>query len=410
MKTFKDRHNKIIGTLVFPHEKITCPYCFEHFHVSNCRVIATKEYKDNQGNIISAPNQVIKEVPTGLGSFTKYWVKPLLGPDNIRIGARRECPYCKHSLPRSIEFIADKTIAIVGQTSSGKSHYLTSLIKDLQSQNLRFVAGDGSRCVGLDQSVDDEFNSKYITPVFHEKQKLAVTDPASAVVRPEPLIFTVYLKNSNTRFNLMFYDVAGEDMRVKETRDDLCNYIMNASAMIYLIDPMVCERIPSHLPAHIVGDYKPSPSSERIFLNSIIGSILEHRGQDTSGHVDIPTVFALSKADILQYLSLKNENGENIIGEHNIFFRTPDYRNGLQIADMEGVSQEVEALLAAIDPDLYDATRSFKNVRYAAVSATGCSATESDTSKKARFPFIEPKRCLDPLLWCLYSLGLIEAK
>lgn len=408
MKTFKDANDKIIGTIVLPGEKTTCPYCFERFHVGDCRVIATKEHRDNQGNVLVSPNQVLKEVPTGIWRFFKYWIKPLLGRgDNINAGARRECPNCKRALPLSIEFLADKTIAIVGQSTAGKSHYTTSLIKELQSQSLRFVAGDGSRCTGLDQSVDEKFEVDYKKKVFDRNEMLDVTVRGN---RPEPLIFTVFLKQSKSRFNLMFYDVSGEDIRNEDTRNQLCQYIMNASAMIYLVDPMLCEKIPSHLPERLRRPISQSTLPEHLFMNAIVQSILHYQGKDNSAQITIPTVITFSKSDLLEYLSLKNENGDAIVGSHSIFLREPNYRPGLQKADMEGVSAEVEALFEEVDPQLHQASRgSFKNIRYAAVSATGCPVDKSDP-KQPKFPFIKPTRCLDPLFWCLHSLGMIEAK
>ena len=75
--------------------------------------------------------------------------------------------------------------------------------------------------------------------------------------------------------------------------------------------------------------------------------------------------------------------------------------------DIEVVDREVKELLDNYGAfGLRHADRLSEHVSFFATSATGC-APNPDTRK---FDRVTPRRCLDPLLWILFTLGVINKK
>jgi hypothetical protein len=85
------------------------------------------------------------------------------------------------------------------------------------------------------------------------------------------------------------------------------------------------------------------------------------------------------------------------------FFSSPTYSGGLDLQDIRAVDKEVRKIIREIgDESLLLAAQKLKQVNFFAVSATGQASDESGT-----YPSITPYRCLDPILWILYELGII---
>src|SRR5205823_4667100 len=122
--------------------------------------------------------------------------------------ARRQCLKCGNLLPRNIEFADSYTIAIVGDVSSGKSHYIASCIYQLeQSQTWQVI---GCIRVAGQGKTDGEYYTNYFEPVFKKKQKIPPNQQAPSAIL-DPLIYEVVFRAKTPlspakTINLLFYD------------------------------------------------------------------------------------------------------------------------------------------------------------------------------------------------------------
>ena len=93
--------------------KCQCPSCFEEIYLGECKIMS------------GVTKQPLKEPK---GPFARMVVERLDGPEYTLEAAYRVCTECNYALPHDIERVPSIILAVVGDTHSGKSHYLASLI------------------------------------------------------------------------------------------------------------------------------------------------------------------------------------------------------------------------------------------------------------------------------------------
>ena len=132
--------------------------------------------------------------------------------------ALRQCPSCGKLLPRNFGRVEFHTIAIVGDTESGKSHYIASCIDQLKKGHAWQVIGC-TRIVGQEDT-DQRYRDTYYAPLYRQLEELAVTRQSIASVR-EPLVYEMVFRRKSRlsrakTVNLLFYDSAGEDLEARQ--------------------------------------------------------------------------------------------------------------------------------------------------------------------------------------------------
>src|SRR5438067_10145323 len=97
-----------------------CPFCIKEFYPGDSEIISTTTGK------------VLKPAPRGWQRYkARISPEPLTGHAYTKELACRKCPHCSYLLPFNIERVRNFSIAVVGDTSSGKSWYLAALINQL---------------------------------------------------------------------------------------------------------------------------------------------------------------------------------------------------------------------------------------------------------------------------------------
>src|SRR5947209_3546913 len=99
---------------MLPFTKILCPSCFEESYLGDCRIVSGI----TPGKVLTDPSKTV---------FARMHIQPLDGPFYTKELAHRECPHCRYLLPFNIERVPNISIVIVGDNSSGKSHYIAAL-------------------------------------------------------------------------------------------------------------------------------------------------------------------------------------------------------------------------------------------------------------------------------------------
>jgi len=382
--------------------RIHCPFCHRKFHPSDCAIYS--ERYDNQGRHIPlefAPQGTLQRF------IAHFYLKPLDGEHYTVHNARRECPQCKKLLPRNFEIDPNFTIAVIGDVASGKSHYITTLLHQLKEGELVQQGNIRARFTPLTEEVNAMFK-KYEQTVFGEHKTLPATRPyiqssGDTFDKPDPLIFRLEIGGvvngqfRNNVMNLIFYDLAGEDITQERNLRYFGQPILQAQGIINIIDPLSIPNVLSRLPPSPQVESARALLSNRPKAHNVLADVIRvyteyHRG-DRHHAVNVPVAIMLSKSDVLTSVE------QQISQQPLHLLQNPTYDGDIDFADLDQVDKEVRYLLSTFgEQELLRESQRFTNIRFFATSATGCAPDEDN-----KFQEIKPRRCLDPLLWLLWK-------
>lgn len=363
-----------------PFKRYRCYICGKPYHPGDCAIVSSIN-----GNILQQ-----KRTNALLRIFTRSLVTSLLGREATLEQAARHCPHCDNALPSNDA--KNYTIAIVGDVSSGKSLYIASCIYQL-------LQGHAAQMIGFDSitgmgQTNEKYHDDYFEPVYLNKRKVIPTIPGS--LHP-PLVYELGFTGRET-INLLFYDASGEDLRDPALMVQYSHFVLDASAIIFLADPVQMPGIVQTLPDHL----KPTPDQIQKFttgmvLDRVMRTFKQGKGLSQGKKVETPIAITVSKSDLLKFAAAFDHNSA-------LYLYDNTYANQLDTMKFAMISSQVEELIKNFgDQQLLLLSKQFQNVCFFAVTATGWSPDSN-----GEFPPLEPKRCLDPLLWTLWKLGIID--
>lgn len=379
-----------MGIMDAVYVKRTCPNCIQQFYPGDCDIVSSTD-----------PNTILKHAPTG--NLKKHYARinpePITGDLVLKL-AHRKCVHCGYLLPTNIEKVTSLSIAIIGDTFSGKSHYIGAVIDQIQKGELQRADRFASfNC--MTQDIERDYINNIIKPLFEDKQVVQSTQQATDTNRP-PLIYELILQPSSPEYpvrylNLILYDAAGEDLAIKERMVQFSRYVFSADAIIFLVDPMSIPEIYNQLPAFLQQKVATGRKSASV-LTSVIRLIEDYRGKGGNNRLSsTPVAIALTKSDLLKQLTAVHKQYH--------FLKKPTYNGTIDLQDLEIVDQEVRKLLEEYkERPLLQATQNFAKVHFFATSATGYAPDAN-----GKYPMVDPCRCLDPILWILYQLEILHA-
>lgn len=379
-----------MGVLDYLYIKRTCPNCIQQLYPGDC-------------DIVSINNTVLKKAPTkGLQQhLSRINPTPLTG-NFVLQSAHRKCMHCGYLLPTNIEQVENINVAVVGDTFSGKSHYIAAIIHQIQQGELQ-RADRYARFDCLTQDIEREYIRDVIEPLFEKKQTPAPTQPSSSSssdTNRAPLIYELILSPSpdhpSRRINLILYDASGEDLAIKERMVQFSRYVLNANAIIFLADPVSMPQIYDLLPPFLQKKLATGRTSSAV-LNSIIRLVEDYRGVGAGAHLaSTPIAITVTKSDLLKQLTTLQYQYH--------FLKKPTYNGNIDLDDLDIVDREVRHLLEEYgERTLLQSTLNFSKVRFFATSATGYAP-----DSKGLYPAVDPCRCLDPILWILYEMDILH--
>ena len=372
-------------TLVNPFKKSKCPYCAKELYPGQCAIVSSRT-----GTLMRGAKN---------GFLWRCGVVALKGSKYTGELALRQCSGCERLLPRSFGRAESHTIAIIGDSGSGKSHYIASCIDQLRKGHAWQVIGC-TRIVGQGNT-DQNYRNAYYGPMYLGLEQLEATLSATDNVR-DPLVYEVVFRQksrlkSARMVNLLFYNSAGFDLRDPKRMVHFSHYVLSASAIIFLVDPLVVPGIVNSLPDHLKPPLGANVLERTVdVLNHIIQTFEQGLGLEPGATLRTPIAITISKSDLLKFVTKYSSMP--------LFLNDAILSNKLDPLGFETVNREVQELLQRVgDRELQLAVSSFENKNFFAVSATGWPPDAS-----GKFPTIEPLRCLDPLLWALWKLRLID--
>ena len=302
----------------------------------------------------------------------------------------RICPFCHNPLPANYGKYPVHFIATVGITDSGKTVYLSQLLKGMDE----YMGNVKMASVEMSSAVSD-FLQKH--PVKKDVPLPKGTLPG--LLNP-PLFYAILTEGAG--YTLVFYDVAGEDCTDEKEMNRYGAFIKNADGVIMILDPEQFMQISRSDDKNV----RPKTVLEAMYKAFL--------GQGKTGvKSEIPLALALSKSDRLEKTNLFPSNSN--------IFKDIDYSKGnfgFDLVQYRNLAGEVRRFLDGNSQGkavLNVADRFFSRTGFFAFSALNCDVIEEKkiingqsipVSKPAAHPI--PRRIEEPLYWMLSEFGILQ--
>lgn len=326
----------------------------------------------------------------------------------------RVCPSCHNELPEGIQDNEDMIIAIVGSRDTGKTHFISVLIDELQKRICPNVFNGTFN--PMNDDVFNHYKENFYNKVFLEKTLQNLTRSANVrgeVAVRKPLIYEMMipldLKGKKVKkFTFVFYDTAGEDLKNEAIMKTVNRYICKASGLIFLLDPMQIMELRLNMTDEEIASSSSINQAEiepqEMVLNRIAKLIREDRGYSKAQKINIPTAIAFSKFDVLKRFFPSN----SLVLEPSSYLR----EGHLDKNEWFLVSTEIDAMLKEYGAGGFatNVAMNFKNYTYCTVSALGQQPVISQKGGKTIATLPRPHRVEDPFLWILKENGVIREK
>ena len=381
--------------------EFTCPVCWLKFDRGDAMNVAV--HASLRGDPILGEAQMQRFYPSRFNDRDQALdAMGVAAPDLA-------CPHCRRKLPPGFLDAPHHIFSIVGAPSSGKSYYLSVLVKMLQTTlyqqfGVAFRDADPSENVILNQMKTQLFSAA--TP---QEAVLAKTELEGAMYEtlprlgrkvrlPKPFVF----KLSNSRdhsqdFSVVFYDNAGEHFEPTRNSADSpgAQHIAAASGIFFLFDPLHNAEFRRRL----TGLHDPQLELHRMDQQDIILAETEVRmksllGLDIRQRVATPLAVIVGKSDTWGHL-LAAPILPAIADGH------------LDLASVRRNSDNVRRLLLEVHSAIVsNAEEISSEVMYFAASPLGCSPLEFTDARGVKMigpdpQKLNPQHVEIPTLWVL---------
>ena len=189
---------------------------------------------------------------------------------------KRVCPECHNDLPGGYDSIGGRIIALVGPKTSGKSTYVTVLIRELRERVGEYFGAAVN-------AMDDRTAARYETAhaeLFKEGHLPPMTPPSSLdLTYPQLYKVTIprrgMLGSRSLSSALVFFDTAGEDLESAESTARNVSYLAQADGIILMVDPLQFATVHDALSGSVENMPRPGTPPDRIV--AIIGQLIRDR-------------------------------------------------------------------------------------------------------------------------------------
>ena len=382
--------------------EFTCPVCWLKFN--RCDVMNIAVHASLRGDPLLGEEHMQRFYATRFNDRGQ-------GIDPMNIPAPDiACPHCRRKLPQGFLDINHLIFSIIGAPSSGKSYYLTVLVKTLQKSlfqnfNASFRDADPSANVILNQMKHQLFSASSPEDAFLAKTELEgamyeiLPRFGRKVALPKPFIFHVSNSSDSSQdLSVVFYDNAGEHFEPTRNSADSpgAQHIASASGIFFLFDPLYND----DFKRRITGLADPQAFVRRMDQQDVILAETEVRMKtllslDSRQRVSTPFAVILGKCDTCLDL---------LGGSHP---ESPVRDGKLDIALVRSNSQRVRNLLIDLCPSIVaNAEAISSDVMYFAASSLGCSPIEFTDSRGVKLIAPDPQKLAPiqveiPTLWVL---------
>lgn len=230
---------------------ITCPHCWNEFHLSQVNYIAN--HPTLMGDDVLGEGAQMRFLPS------KFNAQGYAIDSKGMVCRDMACPRCHLKIPEIVLEEKVDVLSIVGAPASGKSYYITALTSMLKRNlpeyfNYTFVDADVNMNYTLNHYEDLLFHNVSGSKVALPKTELEGANFSSrvnldgfTVNLPLPYIFTLRKVHDTTArpddkgfmHNVVMYDNAGEHFEAgRESVANLATmHLINSSLIMFLFDP-----------------------------------------------------------------------------------------------------------------------------------------------------------------------------
>lgn len=321
---------------------------------------------------------------------------PCPRPDCQQVSHQHVCPHCHTTLPPNWWANDVLGVVMIGARSSGKTTYLSALMKHLERNLL-------PRMNGHLHPMDPESEVKLagLRAGMHAGELAAGTLGAAqneSLLRP--MVASLGTGSSGRERTLSLFDVAGEDMSRAETVRPYVPALTGADLIVLLIDPLQLDGVREWLEGTVPLPAKGDPAVT--VVRNVVQEIRGYRGIAT-GPLPQRVAVTFAKFDGLQEAAAVPQSGVGgLIGPGNALWRDPYPLSPIPYHQPDGrrVHDEVRALLLGMgETSLVSLVESsFREVQYFAVSALG----HGPRGRQMTTAGASPQRVGDPLRWLLW--------
>ena len=369
--------------------KYVCPRCFEEQNFNDVEYLCINTNRD-KGCSRAAGKLTVKVDTKVKIPKCEECGQPLV---------TKVCPICGFELPMGIATTKNYHIAIIGAKESGKSNYIAILINQLKNDIGKYF--DCSLMACGDYTLN-RYKKDFYDPIFRGRVCVGATDAGDV----EPLIYTLlfqrqgklFKKPVNDAINLTFFDTAGENLNSISSMHTHNRYLIHASGIILLLDPLQLPAVRRELEGKI---RLPEENTDvNMILQRVVEIIRVGSGQtDMTKKLEMPIAIAFTKIDAVDSLldpasCLKNDS-------------THIRRGAFDRTDFNDSNEEMQSLVENwLGSELQqNVSNSFNNFAFFGLSSLG-----SNPDIDNKIPKFRPFRVADPFLWVLAREGIIKSE
>lgn len=328
------------------------------------------------------------------------------------------CPHCRRKLPPNFLDQPHYIFSIVGAPSSGKSYYLSVLIKKMQDVSFKYFGVTFRDAAPSENAVLNDMRNHLFSAATPEEAYLAKTDLEGALYEtlprqgrqvrlPKPFIFRLSDRDrSEEGLSIVFYDNAGEHFEPGRNSADSpgAQHIAVASGIFFLFDPLYNPEFRRKL----TGQSDPQLEQRRndqqdILLAESETRIKEILGLSASERISTPLAVIAGKSDA--WLQL--------LGSQPLLPSIVTGKNGSRIShgNLQANSDRVRNLLLEICPSIVaNAEAISSEVRYFPASPLGHPPVQfKDSQGQLRIgpdpTKLDPQMVEDATLWTLSKIA-----
>lgn len=332
------------------------------------------------------------------------------------------CPNCHLSIPNGLLEISPLFISIVGAPSCGKTYFLASMIQQLRSVlPSRFFCSISDADPEANRIINDYVDQQFYNPDRSRIVRLAKTEEQGdlyslvqfadrTVTLPNPFLFTIAPAETHPSLSrrravsrvMCLYDNAGESFLPGKdsAQNQVTRHLSQSDSLMFLFDPTQDIRFRKAIGASDDPQVRDEPLTTRqeTILHELAVRVRKHAGLSETQRHQRPLIVMVTKYDAWSHL----------FGDYEL---TPPSRagegvsmHGLNLSEIDSVSQRLRNLLWQVSPELVTSAESFcEKVVYMPISATG---RRPEVDQQTGTLGISPRRirpawCEVPILWTL---------
>lgn len=253
---------------------VICPYCLDPLSYDESRLHVRNDQQEYEPLDLSREYNPVRRADALNSAFQRCPHDGQLDPHYLPV------PYLTSGPPL--------TVAMVGSSSTGKTHLLGSMIGEIERGGLEPY---GLNCRPLNPEWHSRFVRERVQPL-HDGQVLARTTMAKKFA-----FFAdgLLVSGHGVTRPVMFFDLAGEDL---VEHGEATRFLAGVSALVFVVDPLRALRIP-----YLDHERKKAKVPERALGDESFATVLARmpRSARDERYVDVPAAVAVNKSDLVRF-------------------------------------------------------------------------------------------------------------